>query len=289
MNPLRAAVEPDPADLGAAAPAARPRVLIVTPTYNERENLEALAEGVFEATEGVRLLVVDDASPDGTADHCERLMRRFPRLALLRRDGRRALGAAYLAGFRYGLEQGYDVIGTMDGDLSHVPEHLPEMLDALEAGADVVVGSRYVPDGGTVNWGLRRILLSWLANRFSAFLLRIPAHDVTSGFRLYRADVLRRIGLDEIRSTGYSFLVELLYRAHRAGAAIAERPIVFHDRRLGRSKLRSREIYLGALRLLGLRLAPPVLPEPRVMASGAAPRRQHAEPPIGEGACEELQ
>jgi dolichol-phosphate mannosyltransferase len=264
-------------------------VLIVTPTYNERENLEALAEGVFEATEGVRLLVVDDASPDGTADHCELLMRRFPRLALLRRDGRRALGAAYLAGFRYGLEQGYDVIGTMDGDLSHVPEHLPEMLDALEAGADVVVGSRYVPDGGTVNWGIRRILLSWLANRFSAFLLRIPAHDVTSGFRLYRADVLRRIGRDEIRSTGYSFLVELLYRAHRTGAEIAERPIVFRDRRLGRSKLRSREIYLGAFRLLGLRLAPLALPRPRVTASGAAPRRQDAELPIGGDACEEPQ
>jgi dolichol-phosphate mannosyltransferase len=148
----------------------------------------------------------------------------------------------------------------MDGDLSHAPHHLPAMLAALSGGADVVVGSRYVRDGGTVNWGIRRVLLSWLANRFSAFLLRIPAHDVTSGFRLYRAGVLRRIGLDQVRSTGYSFLVELLYRAHRLGARIEERPIVFHDRRRGKSKLRSREIYLGALRLLGLRLMPPSLP-----------------------------
>ncbi|HUP43413.1 MAG TPA: glycosyltransferase, partial [Thermoanaerobaculia bacterium] len=230
-----------------------------------------------------------DASPDGTADHCERLMHRFPRLELLRRGGRRALGGAYLAGFRYGLDHGYDVIGTMDGDLSHSPEHLPEMLEALSAGADLVIGSRYVRDGGTVNWRLRRILLSWLANRFSAFLLRVPARDITSGFRLYRADVLRRIGLDEIRSTGYSFLVELLYRAHRAGAEIAERPIVFHDRRLGRSKLRSREIYLGAFRLLGLRLAPPALPRPRVTAAGAAPRRQDTELRIGGDAGEEPQ
>lgn len=260
MNPLRAAASPEPAPaLPEEAPAPRPRVLLVTPTYNERENLEALAEGVFGAFEEACLLVVDDASPDGTSEHCERLQRRFPRLSLLRRKGRRGLGAAYLAGFRYGLEHGYDVIGTMDGDLSHAPDHLPAMLAAFAAGADVVVGSRYVPGGGTVNWGVRRRLLSWTANRFSAFLLRIPAHDVTSGFRLYRAEVLRRIGLGEVRSTGYSFLVELLYRAHRLGARIEERPIVFHDRRRGKSKLRSREIYFGALRLLGLRLVPPAL------------------------------
>lgn len=259
MNPLRVAVDPDPASAD-SAPAPHPRVLLVTPTYNERENLEALAEGVFGAVEEAHLLVVDDASPDGTAEHCERLSRRFPRLSVLRREGRRALGAAYVAGFRYGLDHGYDVIGTMDGDLSHSPEHLPAMLGALLEGADVVVGSRYVPGGGTVHWGLRRILLSRLANRFSAFLLRVPARDVTSGFRLYRAGVLRRLGLDDVRSTGYSFLVELLYRAHRLGAVIRERPIVFHDRRRGRSKLRSREIYVGALRLLGLRLVPPSLP-----------------------------
>lgn len=262
MNPLRAFVEPDPAVVGAQEPAPRPRVLLVTPTYNERENLETLAEELFEAADEVHLLVVDDDSPDGTAEHCERLRRRFSGLALLRRSGRRGLGGAYLAGFRYGLEHGYDVIGTMDGDLSHSPRHLPVLLEALAEGAHVVVGSRYVPGGGTVNWGVRRRFLSWAANRFSAFLLEIPAHDVTSGFRLYRAEVLDRIGLDAVRSTGYSFLVELLYRAHRLGATIAERPIVFHDRRRGRSKLRSREIYLGALRLLGLKVVPPSFPGP---------------------------
>lgn len=284
MNPLRAVVEPHPAARGAAAqapaalPAPRPRVLLVTPTYDERENLEALAAGVLEASEDVRLLVVDDDSPDGTADHCERLMRRFSRLSLLRRTGRRSLGGAYRAGFRYGLERGYDVIGTLDGDLSHSPRHLPDLLEALFEGADVVVGSRYVPGGGTVHWGARRRFLSWAANRFSAFLLRIPARDVTSGFRLYRADVLRRIGLDGVRSTGYSFLVELLYRAHRQGARIAERPIVFHDRRRGRSKLRSREIYLGALRLLGLRLVPPTTSRnaPPIATPASRPRSPQA-------------
>jgi len=274
MSPLRLAAEPALEGSAAAFPAPRPRVLLVVPTYNERENVESLAEGVFEAVEGVELLVVDDASPDGTAELCEELAERFPRLRLLRRRGPRGLGRAYVAGFEYGLERSFDVVGTLDGDLSHSPGFLPAMLSALHGGADVVVGSRYVRDGGTINWGLRRTLLSWLANRFSAFLLRIPARDVTSGYRLYRADVLRRLGLAQVRSTGYSFLVELLYRAHRLGATIAERPIVFHDRRTGRSKLRSREIYLGAFRLLGLRLAPPNPPR-----AGGGELRDALEPP----------
>lgn len=232
--------------------------LVVTPTYNERENLGELFARFFRATEGeLDLLVVDDASPDGTADLCEELSARYPRLHLLRREGPRGLGRAYLAGFAYGLEHGYDVVGTMDADLSHSPAYLPEMLEAIRQGADLVIGSRYIRDGGTINWRIRRILLSWLANEFSARLLRIPAHDVTSGFRLYRSDILRRIRLDRMRSTGYSFLVELAYRAHRQGAEIAERPIIFHDRQLGQSKLRTREIYLGALMLLSLRLVPP--------------------------------
>ena len=230
-------------------------VLIVTPTYDERENLEPLVRDLFRVVPEVDLLVVDDDSPDGTAERCRELAQRWPRLHLLRRQGPRALGRAYVAGLRWGLEHGYEVIGTMDADLSHAPRHLLAMLDELRGGADVVLGSRYVADGGTINWGLGRMLLSRTANRFSASLLRLPAHDVTSGFRLYRASVLRRVGLDGIRSTGYSFLVELLYRAHVAGARLAEVPIVFHDRRLGRSKLRSREIYLGAFRLLRLRLS----------------------------------
>ncbi len=228
--------------------------LVVAPTYNERENVEALGQRLFRIAPEVDLVVVDDDSPDGTADLCRKLAGRWPRLFLLQREGPRALGKAYVAGLRYGLERGYSVIGTMDADLSHSPEYLPRLLAAIESGAEVAMGSRYVPDGGTINWGLGRMLLSRAANRFSALLLGIPARDVTSGFRLYRASVLQGIGLERIRSTGYSFLVELLYRAHLAGARLAEVPIVFHDRRMGRSKLRSREIYLGAWRLLGLRM-----------------------------------
>jgi dolichol-phosphate mannosyltransferase len=142
----------------------------------------------------------------------------------------------------------------MDADLSHDPAYLPRHLALIEK-HDVVIGSRYIRDGGTVNWQIRRILLSWLANKYAAKLLDIPAHDLTSGFRLYRRRVLESIDLQEVKSNGYSFLVELLYRAHRAGADIAESPIIFYDRTLGASKLRPREIYIGAFNLVRLRFS----------------------------------
>ena len=228
--------------------------LIVVPTFNERENLPTLLDQLFGAAPEAHALVVDDASPDGTAELCREIMGDRPGLHLLERSGPRALGRAYVAGLQYGLEHGYTFVGTMDADLSHAPRYLADLHQSLVDGADVAIGSRYVRDGGTLNWGLRRMVLSRAANRFSALLLNIPAHDVTSGYRLYRSSLLRRVDLRGIRSTGYSFLVELLYRAHQAGARISEAPIIFHDRRMGRSKLRSREIYFGALRLLGLRL-----------------------------------
>lgn len=227
-------------------------VLLVVPTYNERSNLQALVERFFLAAPQGHLLVVDDDSPDGTADLCRELQGRYPGLRLLRRTGARGLGRAYIAGLRYGLDHGYEVVGTMDADLSHNPDHLKAMLPLARA-HDVVVGSRYIRDGGTINWRIRRILLSWLANRFAAWLLRIPARDMTSGFRLYRRQALDRVPFEEVTSNGYSFLVELLYRLHRQGCTIAESPIVFYDRTMGESKLASREIYVGALRLILLR------------------------------------
>jgi dolichol-phosphate mannosyltransferase len=231
-------------------------VLLVTPTYNERSNLQALVERFFQAAPECHLLVVDDDSPDGTAELCTEMQRRYPGLRLLRRTGPRGLGRAYLAGLQYGLDRQYEVIGTMDADLSHNPAHLAAMLE-LARTHDVVVGSRYIRDGGTINWRLRRILLSWLANRFAAWLLRIPAHDVTSGFRLYRRQALAQVPFDEITSSGYSFLGEMLYRLCLAGCTIAESPIVFYDRTMGESKLAGREIYVGAFRLIRLRLTLP--------------------------------
>ncbi|HXT51590.1 MAG TPA: polyprenol monophosphomannose synthase [Thermoanaerobaculia bacterium] len=228
------------------------RLLLVSPTFNERGNLEELVTRVFAAAPRCNLLIVDDGSPDGTGALCRELATRHPGLQLLERNGPRGLGRAYVAGLQYGLDHGFEVIGTLDADLSHDPAHLRSML-AMTLAHDVVVGSRYVRDGGTINWRIRRILLSWLANRFAAWLLRIPVHDTTSGYRLYRASALAEIPLDRISSTGYSFLVELLYRLHRAGCSIGESPIVFYDRTLGESKLGAREIYVGAMRLLLLR------------------------------------
>jgi dolichol-phosphate mannosyltransferase len=228
--------------------------LLVSPTYNEAGNISELVTRFFTYVENVHLLIVDDESPDGTAEVVTRLQETYPNLLLLRRTGQRGLGRAYLAGIQHGLDRGFEIIGTMDADMSHDPAYLPRMLKLIES-ADVVIGSRYIRDAGTINWRIRRILLSWLANKYAARLLHIPAHDLTSGYRLYRRRTLQKLRPDLVRSTGYSFLVELLYRAHVAGARIAESPIVFYDRTMGASKLRRREIYLGAYRLLMLRLS----------------------------------
>lgn len=247
--PIDTRVRPAPTVYHASEP-----TLLVVPTYNESGNIRELVTRFFTYVENVHLLVVDDESPDGTADICEALQKTHPNLLLLRRKGERGLGRAYLAGIRTGLEKGFRIIGTMDADLSHDPAYLPRML-ALAETADVVIGSRYIRDAGTINWQIRRILLSWLANKYAARLLRVPAHDLTSGYRLYRRGTLEKLGLADVKSSGYSFLVELLYRAHKSGATIAESPIIFYDRTLGASKLRPREIYLGALNLFLLRFS----------------------------------
>jgi glycosyltransferase involved in cell wall biosynthesis len=228
------------------------KTLVVVPTYQERENLAELVARFFAAVPNCEMLVVDDASPDGTADICKGLMSDYGNLHLLRRAGGRGLGRAYVAGFLYGLENGYAIIGTMDADMSHDPRYIPAMLDRTHD-YDVVIGSRYIRDGGTINWRIRRILLSWLANEFSGRLLKVPVRDLTSGFRLYRSSALRAIRFDAIKSTGYSFLVELLYRLHRNGFRILESPIVFYDRTGGASKLGRAEIFLGAFNLLRLK------------------------------------
>jgi len=228
--------------------------LIVIPTYEERENLRLLVPRIAAACPGVAVLVVDDDSPDGTAEEARRLDAELdiPVDVLVRR-GERGLGGAYTAGLRAGLDRGFERLFTMDADLSHDPEYLPAMEAALGE-HDVVVGSRYIIDGGVINWPISRVILSWTANRFARFLLRVPGADLTSGYRGYRRGVLERIGLDRVRSDGYSYLVEMLYLAHRVGARIGEVPIVFFDRRLGASKISKREIYRGAWNLLRLRL-----------------------------------
>lgn len=226
--------------------------VVVVPTYNESSNIRELVTRFFRYVDDVHLLVIDDDSPDGTAEICKTLQPSYPNLLLVQRKGQRGLGRAYLAAFDYALAKGFQIIGEMDADLSHDPAYVPRMLSLAES-ADVVIGSRYIRDGGTINWQIRRMLLSWLANKYAAKLLRIPAHDLTSGFRLYRRETLEQMQLNRVHSTGYSFQVEILYRAYMAGATVVECPIIFYDRSLGASKLARREIYMGAWHLLRLK------------------------------------
>ena len=234
------------------------RILVILPTYNEIDNVLDLSRDVLAEDDRLDVLVVDDASPDGTGDAVEGAMQHEPRLHLLRRAGKLGLGTAYLAGFQYGLDRGYDSIFTMDCDYSHHPRYLPSMLALLEE-RDMVIGSRYVPGGGVENWPWHRRMLSSFANFYARTLLRLPVHDCTAGFRGYKRQVLESVELSAIRSSGYSFLEEMAFRVHRCGFSIGEVPIIFVDRRLGVSKIETKEIYLAAWYVLVTALRPPKL------------------------------
>ena len=216
-------------------------VLIVVPTLNEGENLTELLEGIREHAPEAHVLIVDDGSADGTEALARELGARLGNIDILQRGRRLGLGSAYVAGFGLGLERGYRRFISMDGDLSHDPRHLPALLAASEQ-VDVVVGSRYLHGVSVVNWGLRRLALSVAGNRYSRLVTGLPVNDCTSGFQCFRREVLEAIGLERLRFRGYSFLVELKYRAHRAGFRMREVPIIFVDRRFGFSKLGVRHV-----------------------------------------------
>jgi dolichol-phosphate mannosyltransferase len=212
------------------------RVLVVVPTYNEVGNLEAVLDRLRAAVPDAHALVVDDGSPDGTGELADELAAGDDRLHVLHRAAKAGLGQAYVAGFRWGRERGYDVLVEMDADGSHAPEELPRLLSAL-ADADLVLGSRYVPGGGVVDWPAHRLLLSRGGNRYTRWALRLPLADATGGFRAARADLLGRIPFDEVASQGYCFQVDWAWRAWRDGARVAEVPITFRERVHGRSKM----------------------------------------------------
>ena len=231
------------------------RVLIVTPTYNERENLARFLAGVFEVLPRAHVLVVDDASPDGTGDLAEELAADDERVQVLHRPGKLGLGTAYLDGFRWGLAEGFDVFFEMDTDLSHDPRYLPDFLDALADGADLVIGSRNVPGGGVEGWGLGRHVLSKGGSLYSRTLLGLPIRDLTSGYKGFRRETLEALDLGAVQSEGYAFQIELTYRAIRRGFRVDEVPIVFVDRRAGESKM-SRRVFTEAVVMVPrLRLA----------------------------------
>ncbi len=219
------------------SPDASRRALIVVPTYNERENVERVAAEFLAPVEGAELLFVDDASPDGTGQLIDEIAARDPRVHVLHRAGKLGLGTAYLDGFRWALARGYRLVIEMDADFSHDPRFLPRMVELAEGGADLVVGSRYVEGGGTINWGLGRQLISRAGGRYARLVLGFGVSDPTSGFLCYRRETLEKIDLAAVRSNGYGFQIEMKYRAHRAGLRIVEIPIVFEDRRVGQSKM----------------------------------------------------
>jgi glycosyltransferase involved in cell wall biosynthesis len=218
------------------------RAVVVLPTYNEAENIVAMLRAVREAAPDEDVLVVDDNSPDGTAALAEEMAAELGRIKVLRRAGKQGLGAAYRHGFTTAFDEGYEAVVSMDSDLSHDPATIPTMLQLLDGGADAVIGSRYVTGGATVDWPLRRRVLSRWGNRYTAAVLGLAVRDCTSGFRAYRRSALQAIDPGSTTAEGYAFLTELVRRLSANGATIVETPIVFRDRRFGTSKMSMRII-----------------------------------------------
>jgi len=228
--------------------AATGRVVVVMPTYNERQNLEIIAARVREAAPDADLLVVDDNSPDGTGDLADKIAEADPRVQVMHRTEKAGLGRAYVAGFTWALERGYDLIVEMDADGSHRPEDLPRLL-ATSGGADAVIGSRYVPGGTVVNWPKSREFLSRGANLYNRIMLGVRVKDATGGFRVYHAATLREIDLSGIQSAGYCFQIDMTLRVLQAGLTITEVPITFIERERGASKMSNMVIIEAFIRV----------------------------------------
>ena len=229
------------------------RKLVIIPTYNEKENISAMIDKVFSLPEPFEMLVIDDGSPDGTAAIVKERRKEFPeRLHLMERAGKLGLGTAYLAGFRWGLENGFDYICEMDCDFSHNPDDLVRLYRAAAEGNDVVVGSRYVQGVNVVNWPMSRLLMSYFASMYVRIVTRMPLRDATAGFVCYRRQVLETIDLDHIRFKGYAFQIEMKFTAYKCGFKLVEVPIIFINRALGVSKMNSSifgEALFGVLQL----------------------------------------
>jgi dolichol-phosphate mannosyltransferase len=222
------------------------RVLVIVPTYEERENLPLTLGRLRAAVPSAHVLVADDASPDGTGDVADTWAARDDHVHVLHRRGKAGLGAAYIDGFRWGLAQGYDVLVEMDADGSHQPEQLPSLLERVADGADLTLGSRWVPGGSVVNWPRHREILSRGGNLYVRLALGVPLHDATGGYRAFRATALEKIGMDDVQSQGYCFQVDLAWRAVQCGLRVDEVPITFVEREFGDSKM-SQAIVVEAL------------------------------------------
>ena len=220
------------------------KTLIVTPTYNERKNIRELVSILFELNPDFHILVVDDSSPDGTAEIVEELQADCANLHLLSRNEKTGLGSAYIAGFNYALERDYEAVVQMDADMSHDPKDVPLLIEAIE-NADLAIGSRYISGINVVNWPLQRLIISYGANIYTRLVTRLPVRDATGGFKCWRREALEAINLDGVRSQGYSFQIEMTYRVWLKGFRITGIPIIFLDRTVGESKM-TRSIMIEA-------------------------------------------
>lgn len=229
------------------------KILIIIPTYNESENIERLVQDIFVHLPQAEILIIDDNSPDGTGGIADKLSQNNPAVSVIHRMEKMGMGNAYNQGFRYAIEHNYDVVFEMDADFSHKPSDLPRLLDNLKDNG-LVIGSRYVKGGGTVNWGIIRRFVSNFGNLYARAILNMPIKDITAGFRCYYVSVLKKVDLDQVKSDGYGFQIEMAYMVKKAGYNIKEIPIIFEDRRAGRSKMSKNIIIEALIRVLSIRL-----------------------------------
>ena len=212
------------------------KTLVIIPTYNESENIERIVPLVMEKDPSIHVLIVDDNSPDGTGRIADEMAKKDDRVFVIHREKKSGLGTAYIAGFKSALEKGYDLIFEMDCDFSHDPKYVPHFLKAIQE-ADLVLGSRYIDGVNVINWPMSRLLLSYYANVYSRLVTGLPVKDATGGFKCFRREVLEAIDLDRVKSNGYSFQIEMSFRAWKKGFKIKEIPIIFEDRKVGQSKM----------------------------------------------------
>jgi dolichol-phosphate mannosyltransferase len=228
------------------------KTLIIVPTYNEIENLENVYGQITNAAKACHILIIDDGSPDGTGKLADKIAKKDKRVEVMHRAGKLGLGTAVTAGFHFALDRRYELILTIDADLSHNPSYIPQMISLMDE-YDLVIGSRYIRDGGMVNWSLPRLLISLFTNYMLKKILGMEMKDCSGGFKCYTAELIRKINVDRVISPGYVFYVEILYRAVRAGARVKEIPIIFVNRRQGKSKLHIREVIGYAVSVFRLR------------------------------------
>ncbi len=212
------------------------KTLVIIPTYNERENIERVVPLVLEKDPSIHVLIVDDNSPDGTGEIADRMAKENDRIFVIHRQNKSGLGTAYITGFKFALEKDFDYVFEMDCDFSHDPKYIPDFLQTVKE-HDLVLGSRYISGVNVINWPMSRLLLSYYANVYSRIVTGLPVRDATGGFKCFRREVLKAIDLEEVKSNGYSFQIEMSFRAWKKGFRIKEIPIVFEDRRLGQSKM----------------------------------------------------